>query len=309
MPDFDWDALKTFLAVARTGRLTAAAQRLGADHSTISRRITQLETSLKTSLFDRAPTGYSLTVHGERLLPHAEAMESLSLAAQTEVGEADLSISGQVRIGAPEGFGSYFLAPRLGILAERHPELSLQIVALPGVVSLSKREADIAIHLSPPREGRLVARKLTDYRLGLYASPDYLHARPPLQRREDLPAHRFIGYIEDLLHAEELDYLRQGDIPIEAQIKSSNLIAQLHAARAGAGLCVLPHFIARDEPDLISVLPREVELTRAFWLVTHADLKGLARIRETMDFIAAEVKGARALFTGHAAGSSTAGPY
>src|SRR3712207_3284461 len=105
MADFDWNDLRAFLAVARTGRLTAAAQRLGADHTTVARRITALERSLKAKLFDRAPTGYSLTEHGERLMPQAEAMESLAVAAQAEVGEADLSVSGTVRIGAPEGFG------------------------------------------------------------------------------------------------------------------------------------------------------------------------------------------------------------
>ncbi len=298
MAGFDWDNLKTFLAVARAGRLTAAAQRLGADHTTVSRRISGLETSLGASLFHRAPTGYTLTSHGERLLATAEAMESLSLAAQSEVGGADLKVTGAVRIGAPEGFGSAFLAPRLGALTERHPELKVELVAIAGVFSLSKREADIAIHLSPPAEGRLVARKLTDYRLGLYASHAYLARRPTIGRREDLPAHRFIGYIEDLLTTSELDYLRQGDLPIEAQIKSSNLIAQLAAARAGAGLCVLPHFIAREEPDLVPVLPQDVSLTRAFWLVTHADLRNLARVRETADFIVEEVKRAKAAFLG-----------
>jgi DNA-binding transcriptional LysR family regulator len=143
-----------------------------------------------------------------------------------------------------------------------------------------------------------VARKLTDYRLGLYASHAYLSRTPRIGRREDLPDHRFIGYIEDLLTTSELDYLRQGDIPIEAQIKSSNLIAQLAAARAGAGLCVLPHFIAREEPDLVPVLPGEVALTRSFWLVTHADLRNLARVRETADFIVEEVKAAKAAFLG-----------
>jgi DNA-binding transcriptional LysR family regulator len=298
MADFDWDSLKTFLAVARTGRLTAAAARLGADHTTVSRRIGALEAALQASLFNRSPTGYTLTAPGERLLATAESVESLSLAAQRDVGGADLKVTGAVRVAAPEGFGSYFLAPRLGALAERHPDLKIELVAIAGVFSLSKREADIAIHLSPPSEGRLVARKLVDYRLGLYASKAYLDARTPIARREDLPAHRFIGYIEDLLQAAELDYLRQGEVPIEAQIKSSNLIAQLAAARSGAGLCVLPHFIAREERELAPVLPDQVSLTRAFWLVTHADLKDLARVRETADFIVSEVRSARSAFLG-----------
>ena len=298
MAEFDWDNLKAFLAVARTGRLTAAAARLGADHTTIARRIGALESSMRASLFHRSPTGYSLTPHGERLMPTAEAMESLSIAAQTEVGEADLSASGAVRIGAPEGFGSYFLAPRLGMLCSAHAELEVQLVAIPGLFNLSKREADIAIALSPPRGGRLVARKLTDYGLGLYAAPAYLKEGPPIRTRDDLLDRRFIGYIEDLLQSEELDYLRHGETRVEAQIKSSNLIAQLSAAKAGAGLCVLPHFIAGHDPELVQVLPEEVHLTRAFWLITHADLKNLARVRVTTEFIVGEVKAARREFLG-----------
>src|SRR5206468_1724476 len=137
---------------------------------------------------------YSLTVQGEQLMATAEAMESLSLAAQQSVGETDLSISGAVRIGAPEGFGSYFLAPRLGQLCDRHPELELQLVAITGVFSLSKREADLAVALSPPREGRLTARKLSDYRLGIYASQAYLAGARPILSRGDLTGNRFIGY-------------------------------------------------------------------------------------------------------------------
>lgn len=296
--EFDWDGLKAFLAVARTGRLTAAAARLHADHTTVARRIGALEHALKAKLFSRAPTGYSLTPHGERLMETAEGMESLAIAAQCAVGEADLTVSGVVRIGAPEGFGSYFLAPRMATLVERHPELEVQIVAIPGVLSLSKREADLAVSLSPPREGRLITRKLTDYRLSLYASRAYLEAGSPIESRADLSGRSFIGYIEELLYAPELDYLQAPDIEITARLKSSNLIAQLRAALAGGGLCVLPDFIARHEPELLPVLPDAVGLTRSFWLVTHADLKGLARVKAVSEFLVEEVRRSRAAFEG-----------
>lgn len=294
MAEFDWNTLRAFLAVARTGRLTAAAARLKADHATVSRHIGALEHSLKARLFDRSPTGYTLTPQGERLLATAEQVEALTVAAQSEVQGADLSVSGVVRIGAPEGFGSYFLAPRLAALAEVHPDLEIELVAIPGVLSLSKREADIAVALSRPREGRLLARKLTDYSLSLYGSPAYLDGRPPLTTRADMSGHRFIGYIEDLLYAPELDYMDAPDAEIAVRLRSSNLIAQLRAACAGAGLCVLPDFIAASEPGLTRVLPGQVGLTRSFWLLTHADLKGLARVRTVADFITDAVKDARA---------------
>jgi DNA-binding transcriptional LysR family regulator len=298
MADFDWNALKSFLAVARAGRLTAAAARLGADHTTVGRRIDALERALEARLFWRSPGGYALTAQGERLLATAEAMESVALKAVGEVGDGALSAGAVVRIGAPEGFGSYFLARGMAALGTRHPGLEIQLVAMPAVLSLSKREADLAVTLRCPPKGRLLARKLTDYRLRLYGAPAYLDARPPIATRADLAGHRFIGYIEDLLYTDELDYLGVLGNPVEVGLKSSNLIAQLQATLAGAGLCILPDFIGLTEPGLVPVLGEAVNLTRTFWLVTHPDLAGLARVRAVSSFVAEEVKGARELFMG-----------
>ncbi len=298
MAEFDWNALKSFLAVARAGRLTAAAARLGADHTTVGRRIEGLEQALATKLFWRSPNGYALTVHGERLLATAEGMETLALKARGEIGGASMSVSGAVRIGAPEGFGSYFLAGQMAALGARHPDLEVQLVAMPATFSLSKREADLAVTLKCPPSGRLVARKLTDYRLRLYGAPSYLEARPPIRGRADLPGHRYIGYIEDLLYAEELDYLQVLGAEIEVGLKSSNLIAQLQATLAGAGLCILPDFIGLTQPRLIPVLGEEVTLTRSFWLIAHPDMASLARVRAVSAFVVKAVRGAKRAFLG-----------
>jgi DNA-binding transcriptional LysR family regulator len=286
--------------VARTGRLTAASARVGADHTTVARRIAALEAGMGARLFDRSPAGYALTAHGERLVPTAEKIESLTLLAASEVGEADQALTGTVRIGAPEGFGSYVIAPMMARLADRHPGLDIQLVAIPGVLSLSKREADIAVTLSAPREGRLVARKLTDYGLSLYASPAYLDARPPIRTRADMAGQRFVGYIGDLLYTPELDYMSAPDVDIRVGLQSSNLIAQLQATLAGAGLCVLPDFIAVREPGLRRVLPDLVHLDRSLWLVVHADLRSLARIKAVTAMITGAVKADRRLFAGGA---------
>lgn len=296
MSDFNWNDLRAFLAVARTARLTTAAARLGMDHTTVGRRIGALETGLGARLFDRSPQGYALTPHGERLMPTAERVESLTLAAAADLGEADQAVTGVVRIGAPEGFGSYVLAPLMAPLAERHPGLDIQLIAISGVLSLSKREADIAVTLSAPREGRLVSRKLTDYGLSLYAAPAYLDARPPIRTRADMAGQRFVGYIEDLLYSPELDYMQAPDVDIHVSVQSSNLIAQLQATLAGAGLCVLPDFIAVKQPSLVRVLPDAVHLERSLWLVVHADLRNLARIRVVTDMIVASVRAGRDLF-------------
>jgi DNA-binding transcriptional LysR family regulator len=296
MSRFDWDDLRFFLAVARAGRLTVAARRLGADHATVSRRITSLEEALKATLFERRPQGYTLTAHGERLVAAAETIESAALAASSEIGGADLALSGAVRVGAPDGFGTAFLAPRLSGLAERYPDLELQLIAMPRLLSLSKREADIAIALAPPKEGKIIARKLTDYRLGLYAAPAYLDRHGPVLSAEDLHDHALVGYIDDLIFMPELDYLDEVAKGLRPKLQSSSLVAQLEATLAGAGLCILPHFMAARRPALVRVLPGTVELTRTFWLIVHAELKDVARVRATVDFLVREVKAHRALF-------------
>ena len=306
MERFDWDDLRFFLAVARSGRLTAAARRLGADHATVSRRFTSLEESLKAKLFERRPQGYALTGHGEQLLAKAESMETEALAIQSEIGGADMALSGTVRIGAPDGFGSTFLASRFAGLAKAYPGLELQLIAMPRLLSLSKREADVAITLAPPKEGKVVARKLCDYRLGLYAAQDYLDAMPPITAAEDLFAHRVVGYIDDLIFTPELDYLDEVAKGLRAHIQSSSVLAQMNAVAAGAGIGVIHHFMAVDEPRLVPVLPESVSITRSFWLLVHADLKDVARVRAVVDFIVRESKANRALLMGELAAAGGA---
>ncbi len=296
MRDFDWNDLRSFLAVARSGRLTVAAARLGLDHTTLSRRIGALEHALKAKLFDRSPSGYSATDQGRTLMPIAEEMERLALAAQESVGGSAGHVDGTVRIGAPEGFGSYFLAPRIAALKDAFPQLTVQLVAASAVFSLSKRDADVVVSVSRPPAGRLTVSKLIDYDLGLYAAPAYLERCPPVATAADLGRHRFVSYIGDLLHFPELDFLQHVAPAGSTSVQSSNLVAQLRATLAGAGLCVLPAFLASEEKGLVRVLPGEVSLTRSLWLIVHQDLAELARIKAVVRFVREEVDAARAVF-------------
>ena len=302
LAQFDWNDLRSFLAVARSGRLTLAASRLGLDHTTLSRRIGGLEHALKAKLFDRSPSGYSLTGPGLRLMPIAEDMERLALGAEESVGGTAAAVAGTVRIGAPEGFGSYFLAPRIGRLKERHPQLTPQLVAATAVFSLAKRDADIVISVSRPPAGRLTVSKLIDYDLALYAAPAYLKGRPPIVSAADLCSHLFVSYIGDLLHFPELDFLQHVAPECATSVESSNLVAQLRATLAGAGLCVLPAFLAAEEQGLVRVLPDQVSLTRSLWLTVHQDLAELARVKAVARFVRDEVEAARAVFTLREAG-------
>lgn len=293
---FKWDALQSFLAVVRAGRLTTAARNMGVDHSTLSRRIADLESALQTKLFDRSVLGYALTPQGEKLFTSAQAVESIALEVMQEIAGSSVRIAGTVRIGAPDGLGTVFLAPRLVQLRNTHPDLSIELVAIPQVFSLTKREADIAIGLMRPREGRLHARKLTDYELGLYASQDYFEHHGDLKQQSDLRKHRLIGYIGELMYTPELDNLSLLGKDLEASITSSSILAQYNMTLAGCGLCVLPCFMASEDSRLRRVLKDKISLTRSYWLIVHSDMRDLARVRVTSDFIADQIRGARQRF-------------
>lgn len=285
--DVNWEHLRALIAVARGGTLSAAAKMLGVKHSTVSRHLADLEQDIRTRLVIRSPGGLKLTDAGLRLLEAAQAMEAQASAAQDEISGRDVSVSGTVRVGAPDAFGAFLLAPRLGPLLDQHPGLAVQLVATPRAFNLTKREADIAIALTMPERGRLLARKVATYGLGVYGSAPYLARHPPVATVADLRRHRFINYIDDLIFTRELDYLDEVAAGVGAAFQSSNIIAQMQAAQAGLGLCILPYFLAAACPQLRIVLPEAVRLVRSWWLIVHEEQKNIARVRITADFITA----------------------
>lgn len=280
----DWDNLRYFLELSRTRKLTAAARRLEVDHTTVSRRIQALEKSLGTQLFVRQPTGYSLTEAGRALLPQAEAMESACSAIERDRTEQKETLSGHVRIGATEGYGSVLLAAQLVELTRRYPNLGIDLLAVPRTVHLSRREADIVITLERPQRGPFIITKLTDYVLKLYASPDYLARHGPIVSRDDLSAHTFISYIDDLLYSKELMYLEEIGKP-HLSLRSTSILAQQQAAAAGAGIAILPAFAADQDLRLQRVLGNEIEFTRTFWMLMPIELKDIARMKTTWNFL------------------------
>ncbi|TAK49081.1 MAG: LysR family transcriptional regulator [Xanthobacteraceae bacterium] len=292
----NWDDLRIFLAVARTRTLSAAAGQLNVDHATVGRRIARLERGLNAKLFQRSLKGYQPTPAAEHLLRAAEMVESTVNSGRGVIEGGDLSLSGMVRIGAPDGFGTMFLAPRFGVLNARHPDLEIDLIATSRLFSLSKRETDIAISLALPPRGRVIGRKLTDYHLGFFASPGYLARHDPIRAIEDLRPHAIIGYIEDLIYAPELNYLPLVAKFLRPKFRSANLIAQFQAVLAGHGLAVLPSFMAAATPGLTPVLADRVALTRTFYMLIHEDDRHLSRIRVTSDFIVEQVEANAGLF-------------
>jgi DNA-binding transcriptional LysR family regulator len=293
-PNQSWDDLRYFLAVARTGTLSAAAKQLGTEHTTVARHIQALEDELNSRLFHKSNSGYGLTDVGERLLTGAEAIESAYVCAKTAAGSDGQTICGTVRIGAPDGFGNVFLAPRVRALTDRHSQLEIEILASARLFSLLKREADIAIGHSSPEQMRLVSRRLTDFRMYVYGSRAYLNAAAPIGAREDLKKHPFIGFVEELFAAE--DYSDAIGVDIAPRIRSTSILAQLHATLSGSGLCMLSAFVASSYPMLVPVLPEQVSVTLSFHMHIHEDHRRAAHVREVAAFIAAEVERNHSLF-------------
>ncbi len=285
----DWDDLRIFLSVARSESLSAAAKHLKIDPATVGRRIARLEDILAARLFQKSPQGYALTEAGLRLIPHAEQAEAALIAGSAALSGPE-GLTGQIRIGAPDGCANYLLPQVIARICDANPGLEVQIVALPRVFNLSKREADMAIAVSRPEAGRLTVQKLTDYHLHLAASRDYLARHPPITSAQELKNHRFVGYIPDMIFDKELDYLAEiGVTP--PPLASNSVSVQLNFLRHGAGVGVVHDFALPAAPELIRVIPDQIGLTRAFWLIRHADDTRVARLNRFADLL---VRAARA---------------
>jgi DNA-binding transcriptional LysR family regulator len=291
----NWDDVRIFLAVARAGQILAAARKLGVNHATVSRRVGALEESLKTRLLMRKTNGCELTVEGEVFLRAAEKMEAEMLGAQANVGQVDAALAGTVRIGAPDGFGVSFLAPRLGALVARHPALKIQLVPVPRAFSLSQREADVAITIERPEHGRLISSKLTDYTLGIYASEKYLAQKGRPENLDALSGHRLIGYVEDLLFTPSLNFTQEVFRGMDTSFEVSSAIGQTEAVRSAAGIGILHDYVARQYPELVRILPA-ISVRRTYWTLFHESARELARVRTVVNFLQEIVEAERDIF-------------
>ena len=291
----NWDDVRIFLAVARSGQILAASKRLGLNHATLSRRLTLLEQALKTQLFIRRTNGCEMTEEGQRFLGAAERMETEMLNAQANLGRVDTAVAGTVRIGAPDGLGVSFLAPRLGRLTARYADLKIQLVPVPRSFSLSQREADMAITIERPEQGRLMFSKLTDYSLGLYASADYLAEYGTPDDVEALKRHRRIGYVEDLIFSPSLNYTGEIMRDWDAAFEISSATGQTEAVRSGAGIGILHNYIAGQYPELLRIMPH-ISISRSYWTAYHESARQLVRVRTVVDFLQELVAEERRIF-------------
>jgi DNA-binding transcriptional LysR family regulator len=280
---FEWDDARYFLAVHRTGSLTAAGRQLGVNQSTVSRRLRALEEALGGArLFVQTQDGYFVSPTGERLLPHAARIEDEALALEREATGQEASLSGPVRITGADAFSARVLAPLLADFHARVPGIDIELIADTRTLNLTKREADLAVRTVRPQEPSLVVRRICGLASAIYASKTYGEVA-----LDDLAAHPFLGpddasWSEALWLAETLPTAR-------VVFKSNSTEAQLAATKKGIGLGIIPCYVADPDPELVRILHPETVVTRDLWVVLHRDLQHSARIRAVADFVFAGI--------------------
>ena len=272
-----WDDLRVFLEVARQGNLSRAARRLGMDHSTVSRRISQLEFSLDARLFDREKGGLRLTRLGETLTQPAQAMEVqlLAFAGGRISGGAKVL---PTRIAMMEGIGSLYFARHADWLARQFPALQIELVTSSQVVHINKREADLFLSFFCPSFVGATCEALCKFSLGLFATQGYLEAKGTPAAVQDLAAHDFVTYVDDLIQVDAVRWLDDVIAQPRRSFTSSSMIAQMSAAGAGVGIVLLPLFSVAANSPLVRVLPG-VEVLRELWLSVDEDIATVPRVQ------------------------------
>lgn len=278
-----WDDMKLFLALARRKKLSAAARDLKMDITTVSRRIKRLEDNLGQTLFERLRSGHTLTANGEALFVLAEQIETnFDKIRRSKLSQANAP-SGTIRVSVAEGFGAELLAPTLGQFKTLYPDIEIDLVSGSGFLSLSKREADVAIGLSKSKSKHIQSEILRSYELHLYCAANYQDKAKEIQTLENLSNHTLIDYVDDLIYSEELKYFEQKLPNQRPKIRSTSIMAQMKLVESCAGIAILPDFIASS--NLKKVLPDKLSLKRQFWFSSHQSVASLEKVKAFKKFV------------------------
>lgn len=282
--DVSADDLRYLLAVARAGRMVSAAALLGVDHTTVKRRVDRLEAALGVRLLDRGADGWELTVIGREVAERSASIEQVVERVVAAASGGDDAVRGTVRVVAPDGFGSLFVAPALARVQSGHPGVVVELVTSTRPLSLRGSGYDLAVTVGSSAASRLPSEILAPYALRLYASPAYLAARPPIATFADLENHSLVFYVDALLTVHELDLAPVLD-GMRVGFGSTNVFAQLEATRAGAGIGLLHAFMGEGDAGLAPVLPAEVDFRLHFSLAVRRDsaaVEAVALVREAI---------------------------
>ncbi|WP_176695986.1 LysR family transcriptional regulator [Phenylobacterium immobile] len=293
----DWEDLKTFLAVARHGSLSAGARALAVSQATMGRRLDALHARIGAKLLQRTPSGFALTPAGERILASVERMEFEANSVERTIGGEDVRLEGLVRVTTVETFGARIVVPALAGLQTSHPGIVVELITDTRSLSLARREADIAIRLAPFEQHAAVVSHIADMAFGLYAADAYLaaHGTPDLAV-EGGAGHRLINFQDDLSGLAEATWIRRIAPKATPALKANSRDVQLNACVAGFGLAALPRYLA-DAVVGLRLLPTAVTPpVREVWLGVHKDMRATPRIRAVLEAVTTGIRAqARAL--------------
>jgi DNA-binding transcriptional LysR family regulator len=285
---YDWNDIVYFLAVARHKNLGRAAKVLKVDHTTVGRRVRELERSLGANLFKRSRTGFALTEIGTRLLRHAEGMENQANALTETVG-VGVDAGGAVRIATMEGIGSFYLTARLGAFRQQHPGIQVELITDTRMLDLTRREAEVFVTFFRPPGRSLQTTKAGEFRVSLFASDAYVARHGEPKKTADLEPHDFIDFIDEYISVSENRWLSDVYRPANIVFRSTSLVAQYAAVTSGQGIAMLPSFVAANNPSLTPVLP-ELSTVRDIWISTHEDTLHVSRVKEVVKFLQRQIK-------------------
>lgn len=287
--DFDWGDLRIVLAIAREGSLAAAARVLGLDRSTVFRRLGGFETALGVRLFERLPDGLVPTEAGEEMRAIAGRVEDECIALARAIAGRARQLTGTVRVATTDSIAFGVLPPHLARFRAAHPGIKVELVATPRLLSITRREADVALLATRSPDPALVGRRLCGMAVAIYGAASYLAARGRPQRLSDLDDHAIIASDESLSHFQITRWLAENILDTSVIYRTNSLLMQLAAVQAGVGLAYLPCFLADPLPEIVRVFPADVGIGTDLWLATHEDLRRTARVRAFLDFMAESI--------------------
>lgn len=288
IPEMDWDDLRTFLAIARHGTLSAAARALGVSQPTMGRRLAVMEERIGARLLQRHPGRFALTPLGEAVLGNAERIEAEVFAAERAITGRDAALEGVVRLTTVDTLAARIVAPALAALQRRHPGIVLELVPDTRSLSLSRREADIALRMSRFEGNEVVARRAGRLAMGIYATPDW-------RERLGKEKVRLISTLDDQAHLPEAKWLIELFPDAVIGFRSNSREVQLQTALAGGGIAALARYRADTEPGLVRLCQDQPPLVRDIWLGVHSDMRHMPRARAVMDAIIGALEASAAI--------------
>lgn len=282
--EFNWDDTRVFLAIARSGTLSGAAEAMSIGVATISRRLDRLEQSLGVPLFSRHQSGYRLTDDGEALLERAEALEYAGLVFG-EKANLQGNVAGLVRLATSDNLATHFILPSLKGILDTYPDLRVEVLSGVQSVNLHRRDADMAIRMVKPDSGNLTLKRLGTVGFGLYGAKTYLDELEGVPAGLALSNAQYVGWSESHQHLPAARWVAKVLRGRPCRVEANTLVAQVSAVASGLGLGVLPHFMARAG-GLQCVQP-DIGADQTLWLVMHSDLAGSRRVRAVADHLIA----------------------